>query len=125
MRRFNDLQATTDPQLLDEETDLPTWLRGREGYSIWQRSNLWMLHTAFALGDRVTLMALWNRGSRRNVGHGGARTGARRPSGDSGGAESAGVRLGVEAPTPELFCSEAMDSALVGLPRWPEGGARG
>lgn len=61
VRRFNDLQATTDPRLLSDETDLPPWLRGRNDYSIWQRSNLWMLHTAFALGARVALIALWNR----------------------------------------------------------------
>lgn len=40
---------------------LPRWLRGKPGYDIWQRSNLWMLHNALALGkNRITLIALWD-----------------------------------------------------------------
>ncbi len=61
VRRFNDLQPTTKPELLHDGDDLPPWLRSKQDYNIWQRSNLWMLHTAFALGERVVLIALWNR----------------------------------------------------------------
>jgi SMODS and SLOG-associating 2TM effector domain 1/Protein of unknown function (DUF4231) len=41
---------------------LPAWLRGRAGYSAWQRSNRWVLHHAWATttADRVTVLALWN-----------------------------------------------------------------
>jgi hypothetical protein len=41
---------------------LPAWLLGRAGYSAWQRSNLWVLHHAWATttADRVTVLALWN-----------------------------------------------------------------
>ncbi len=60
VRRFNDLQTTTDPEVLADSDDVPKWLRTTKGYGIWQRSNLWMLHTAFARGERVSLIALWN-----------------------------------------------------------------
>ncbi len=41
--------------------ELPGWLAGKPRYDIWQRSNLWMLHAALALGrDQVTLIALWD-----------------------------------------------------------------
>ena len=60
VRRFHDLQEETTTQVLYETKRLPKWLRSREGYGIWQRSNLWLLHSAFAIGSRVTLMALWN-----------------------------------------------------------------
>ena len=61
VRRFNDLHETTETSILNDETDLPPWLRSKRDYNIWQRSNLWMLHTAFARGDRVVLIALWNQ----------------------------------------------------------------
>lgn len=63
VHRFNDLQATTDPQVLAASRDLPKWLRTKKNYGVWQRSNLWLLHTAFALGGRVSLIALWNHQS--------------------------------------------------------------
>ena len=59
VRRFEDLQATTDPRIMHDEV-LPEWLRAETEYNVWQRSNLWMLHAAFAESDHVTLIALWN-----------------------------------------------------------------
>jgi len=46
----------------DEKEYLPSWLRTKRDYSIWQRNNLWMLHNALAAGgdDCVTLIALWD-----------------------------------------------------------------
>jgi len=46
----------------DEKKYLPSWLRTKPDYSIWQRNNLWMLHNALAAGadDCVTLIALWD-----------------------------------------------------------------
>jgi hypothetical protein len=60
VRRFNELQRTTQPQVLSDAVDLPSWLRTRADYGIWQRSNLWMLHTAFAFQGHVTIIALWD-----------------------------------------------------------------
>ncbi|HEV2862008.1 MAG TPA: tetratricopeptide repeat-containing protein [Pyrinomonadaceae bacterium] len=49
-------------QATEEREYLPVWLRQKESYDIWQRSNLWMLHNALAAGgdDNVTLIALWD-----------------------------------------------------------------
>ena len=48
--------------MMDDE-ELPKWLRGKRGYDIWQRANLWMLFNAMGLrGKELTLD--------RAVGHG-------------------------------------------------------
>ena len=64
VERFNRLleRDTSDElRVLSETAELPRWLRSKRGYSIWQRSNLWMLHNALAISeDNVTLIALWN-----------------------------------------------------------------
>jgi hypothetical protein len=48
-------------QLADAET-LPDWLAVRgDAYSIWQRNNRWILHTALSRADTdVTLIVLWD-----------------------------------------------------------------
>ena len=46
-------------QMQDKE-ELPDWLDHLKGYSVWERNNKWMLHHAFADGDRVSLIALWD-----------------------------------------------------------------
>jgi len=62
VQRFEHLYKTTDPQTLAETRVLPRWLRSKQGYNIWQRSNLWMLHNSLAMSnDNVTLIALWNK----------------------------------------------------------------
>jgi hypothetical protein len=38
---------------------LPAWLRSKPNYSVWERSNAWMLHNALWRG-RTTLIALWD-----------------------------------------------------------------
>jgi tetratricopeptide (TPR) repeat protein len=59
--RFKRLFDEKQPEILSESGELPRWLRTKPGYSIWQRSNLWMLHSALAISnDHLTLIALWN-----------------------------------------------------------------
>ena len=44
-----------------ESQTLPNGLRVKTGYSIWQRSNLWMLYNAFKISQEdVVRIALWN-----------------------------------------------------------------
>jgi tetratricopeptide (TPR) repeat protein len=59
--RFNQLFEQNQPEILSDSGELPRWLRAKTGYSIWERSNLWMLHSALAISqDHLTLIALWN-----------------------------------------------------------------
>jgi hypothetical protein len=62
--RFNRLVETLETRyLVDAQTglELPPWLRGLPDYSIWERSNLWMLHAALDHGaSKVVVIALWN-----------------------------------------------------------------
>lgn len=62
-RRFDRLYETLPRREMTEAT-LPAWLREREDYNVWQRSNLWMLSEALEQGgDKVTLIALWDGGA--------------------------------------------------------------
>jgi hypothetical protein len=59
--RFKHLFDQMQPEILSDSGELPRWLRAKKDYSIWQRSNLWMLHSALAISnDNLTLIALWN-----------------------------------------------------------------
>jgi hypothetical protein len=59
--RFDRLWKRRQHHILGISAELPRWLRAKPGYSIWQRSNLWMLHSALAYGAaKVTLIALWD-----------------------------------------------------------------
>ena len=63
---FNKLVKPPRPvRVLCETTELPRWLQNKSDYNIWQRNNLWNLHSAFAAagGENVTLIALWNGAS--------------------------------------------------------------
>jgi hypothetical protein len=61
VERFNRLFEKKQPKILSDADELPRWLRSKKDYSIWQRSNLWMLHSALAISnDHLTLIALWN-----------------------------------------------------------------
>ncbi len=64
MSRFDRLVETHATRyLVDARTglELPPWLRAVPGYSIWERSNLWLLHAALDHGARkVVVIALWN-----------------------------------------------------------------
>jgi hypothetical protein len=61
VERYFRLCSRLKPRVLMETEELPRWLRGKEGYGIWQRTNLWMLYNALALrGKDLTLIALWD-----------------------------------------------------------------
>jgi tetratricopeptide (TPR) repeat protein len=61
VERFNRLFDQKQPEILSDSGELPRWLYSKKEYSIWQRSNLWMLHSALAISnDNLTLIALWN-----------------------------------------------------------------
>ncbi|MEM7305847.1 MAG: hypothetical protein AAF682_04220 [Planctomycetota bacterium] len=58
--RFNVLATQLDPEILSDAARLPDWLRSKSDYDVWQRSNLWMLHTAFAESGGASVLALWD-----------------------------------------------------------------
>jgi hypothetical protein len=61
IERFNRLYEKLKVRVLSDSDRLPRWLRAKKDYSIWTRSNLWMLHNALAISqDHLTLIALWN-----------------------------------------------------------------
>lgn len=60
VRRFHALCERVPPHVLCDAPQLPSWLRSRNDYSVWQRGNLWMLFSALALDPRPTLIALWD-----------------------------------------------------------------
>jgi hypothetical protein len=61
VERFNRLFEKNKPAILSQSTEMPKWIRAKIGYSIWQRLNLWMLHSALAISnDSLSLIALWN-----------------------------------------------------------------
>ncbi|TMH32229.1 MAG: hypothetical protein E6H66_14435 [Betaproteobacteria bacterium] len=63
VERYYRLCARLTPRVLADSEELPRWLRARQGYGIWQRTNLWMLYNALALhGKDLTLIALWDSG---------------------------------------------------------------
>jgi tetratricopeptide (TPR) repeat protein len=62
VQRFSSLADTLPVRTLGNAQDaleLPRWLRPAKNYSIWERSNRWMLHNALVY-PKVTLIALWN-----------------------------------------------------------------
>jgi tetratricopeptide repeat protein len=65
VERFNRLHDTLPSRVLGNSQgtlDLPRWLKPAKNYSIWERSNRWMLNNALAYGaKKVTLLALWNK----------------------------------------------------------------
>jgi hypothetical protein len=62
--RFASLCERQHPRVLADSEELPSWLAGKEGYSIWQRSNLWILFNALSLdAKRIALLALWDGGT--------------------------------------------------------------
>jgi hypothetical protein len=59
--RFDKLHQTLPTRVLADSLELPRWMRSLENYSVWQRTNDWMLHNALVHGaSRMTLIALWN-----------------------------------------------------------------
>jgi tetratricopeptide (TPR) repeat protein len=64
VERFDRLHGSLPTRVLGDSQgslDLPRWLRPAKDYSVWQRSNRWMLNSALVYGaHKVTLLALWN-----------------------------------------------------------------
>lgn len=64
MERYGELLAEKKPLSLDiyaRDAVLPNWLIDAEDYSVWQRNNRWLLHTALSYGpERVRIFALWD-----------------------------------------------------------------
>ena len=61
IERFKRLFESKQAVILSDSTELPRWLCAKPAYSIWQRSNLWMLHNALDISkNNLTLIALWN-----------------------------------------------------------------
>ncbi|MGD2188057.1 MAG: hypothetical protein PVI71_18145 [Desulfobacterales bacterium] len=61
VERFKQLFERHQPEILSDSGELPKWLRSKSDYTIWQRSNLWMLHNALYVSkNNLTLIALWN-----------------------------------------------------------------
>jgi hypothetical protein len=61
MERFRRLCDRIPPRVLQDSDDLPDWLAARDDYTVWQRNNLWILHSGLSreFAD-VTLVVLWN-----------------------------------------------------------------
>jgi hypothetical protein len=61
IRRFDELRRRLKVRVLGDSKSSPPWTSD-ESYSVFQRGNLWLLESAFAVPDsNVTLVALWNR----------------------------------------------------------------
>lgn len=59
--RYRRLVQRVPPGILGESPELPSWIGDRRDYSIWNRNNLWTLHTALAEANvDVTLIVLWD-----------------------------------------------------------------
>ena len=61
MERYRRLCDRLDTKVLAQSAELPGWLAARRGYSIWERNNRWLLHTALSRAETdVTLLVLWD-----------------------------------------------------------------
>lgn len=60
--RFEALYKKLPVRILSNEKKLPKWLRSKDdSYTIWERNNLWLLHSALINGgDCMNLIALWD-----------------------------------------------------------------
>ena len=61
VEKFNKLVVANPPIILSDSEDLPIWTRTVQGYSVFQRGNIWMMEDAMISPNTdVTLLALWN-----------------------------------------------------------------
>lgn len=69
MERFRMLCERLEVKVLSDSTQLPSWLAEAPDYSIWQRNNRWILHTALSRSQvDVTLIVLWDGGGGDGLG---------------------------------------------------------
>jgi hypothetical protein len=63
VRRFNQQLKWATFRVYQPGPALPVWLQDKDKYSIWERSNAWLLHNALWHGNvNTTLIALWDGG---------------------------------------------------------------
>ena len=61
IERFDKLYQEIPHYILCDTKELPPWLQKKEGYTIWERNNLWELNSALINGGmHMTLVALWD-----------------------------------------------------------------
>jgi hypothetical protein len=59
--RFDRLYEKQSKHILAPTKELPKWLSKKENFTIWERTNLWMLNQALSNGGQhMSLIALWN-----------------------------------------------------------------
>lgn len=68
--RFEELNKRLPVRILSNEKKLPKWLRSQDNsYTIWERNNLWLLHSALLNGGGyMNLIALWDEEKGDNTG---------------------------------------------------------
>jgi hypothetical protein len=72
IERFDALYKKLPRRVLSQSEELPKWLQKKQDYSIWERSNLWMLNSCLVTGGiNVTLIAVWDgkRNEQSETGH--------------------------------------------------------
>lgn len=61
-QRFEVLYNTLNTIHLSEKEELPKWLQRQQDYSIWERNNMWLLHSALVQDYKSsTLLAVWDQ----------------------------------------------------------------
>jgi hypothetical protein len=61
VRRFNHQFESVAVRTYQQGVTLPVWLQDKPNYSVWERSNAWVLHNALWRGGvNTTLIALWD-----------------------------------------------------------------
>jgi hypothetical protein len=59
--RFNVLNSKLPHPEIADKKGLPKWLKNKDGYTVWNRNNLWELYSALSNGSmNMTLLALWD-----------------------------------------------------------------
>ena len=61
VRKFHHQYESADHRVYQRGPELPAWLQEKPHYSVWERSNAWLLHNALWQGGaNTTLIALWD-----------------------------------------------------------------
>lgn len=61
IERFHAITKNASVEILSKEGANPDWLAANRSYDVWQRANLWMLHSGLAIDNNAILIALWNK----------------------------------------------------------------
>jgi hypothetical protein len=61
VERFDLLYNRLPKKLLAHSQTLPTWLKSKPQYSIWERNNAWMLNSAINISAQdMSFIAVWD-----------------------------------------------------------------